>query len=424
MRGARGVLVLSMYYRPEPNFITGDVADALAARGPVTVIAAHPNYPLGHFYEGVRRPWLPQRTTENGVVVWRLPLFPDRSRSKLRRLVSYLSFALLAVLFAPFVGGRPHTVWVYQTPFTTALAALWFKWVHRARLVFTCADLWPESFSATGVVSSGAVMRASFAYSRWINRRADRIVCSTRGTLERFARDGVPRERLCYVPVWVDGSPRGPVPEARPEEAGGEHSIVYAGNLGPAQALETVVHAAAELRRRGAPVRVDFYGSGGSEDELRALAAGLGAGNVHFHGRVEAAAAFAASERAFAQLVSLRASPLFRMTIPSKLPFAFAAGAPVLYGLEGEPAELAAASGGSLAFDSAEPASLVAAVEALLATPPTERAAMRHRLRAFFAEHFSPDALLAEYEKILDPVPAHARARRVAAAPAVAPREG
>jgi glycosyltransferase involved in cell wall biosynthesis len=392
------MLVLTMLYRPEPNFITADVAEAMARGARVTVVAAHPNYPLGRFYPQVRRPWLPSRSVENGVTVWRLPMVPDHSNSTLRRLVSYLSFTAAATLFAPFVAGRPGTVWVYQTPFTTALAALWFKLAFRSRVVYTCADLWPESFSATGVVRSGVLMRLAFGYSRLINRLADAIVCSTRRTLERYAADGVDRARLRYIPVWVDGSPRGALPDPAGEPAGDAvPTVVYAGNLGPAQALDTLVRAAGELHRAGVAVRFDLYGTGSSEGELKAVAAEVGAANVRFLGRAEPAAVFAACERALAQVVSLAPSPLFRMTVPSKLPFSFAAGAPVLYGLEGEAAGLAHESGGAVAFDPGDPSTLAAAVRRLLAADPAERLAMRRRLRAFYRENFSRERLLAEY---------------------------
>lgn len=412
-----GLLVLTMLYRPEPNFITADVVDRMAACGPVTVVTTHPNYPLGRFYPEVRRPWFPSRTVEGGVTVWRIPHVPDHSNSPARRLLAYLSFTLAALLLAPLVCRKPHTVWVYQTPFTLALAGLWFRWARGSRLVYTCADLWPESLSAAGVMEAGLPMRLLFVYSRWINRRADHIVCSTRSTRERYMRDGVPAERLSYVPVWVDGSPRRdapPPPISEEKDHDGESRIVYAGNLGPAQALEGVVRAAAELERQGGAVRFDLYGTGSSEAELRRLAGELGAGNVRFHGPVRPPEAFAACAGATAQIVSLRPTPLFRMTVPSKLPFSFAAGSPILYGLEGEAAALAADSGGALGFDPTDPATLVAAVERLLALDPWERRQMRARLRAYFAEHFSPETLLEEYAALLSGEPAaHACSARV-----------
>jgi colanic acid biosynthesis glycosyl transferase WcaI len=394
-----GVLVLTMLYRPEPNLITADVAERLALHGPVTVVTTHPNYPFGRFYPEVRRPWLPRRTVEGGVKVWRVPHFADHSTSPLKRLVSYLSFAFMAGVLAPFLCPRPRTVWVYQTPFTTALAALWFR-LRGARVVYTAPDLWPEGLSAAGAVRSPFLMRLMFAYSRWINRRAHHIVCTTRGILERYAKDGVPRQRLSYVPVWVEGLPSGELPPPPPPGVG-IPSVVYAGNLGPAQGLNTLIRAAAQLQRKGVRVRFDVYGSGTSEDELRALAAELGASNVHFHGRVSPDEAFQACSGALATVVSLRATPLLGTILPSKLAFGFAAGAPVLYGLPGEAAAVAAASGGALPFDVDAPATLADAVERLLALPDAERRAMAARLRAYFEEHFSPRAQLAAYEQLL-----------------------
>jgi glycosyltransferase involved in cell wall biosynthesis len=393
-----GILVLTMLYRPEPNFITADVAERLAAHEPVTVVTTHPNYPLGRFYEGVRRPWWPRRTVEGGVTVWRLPHLPDHTPSPARRLAAYLSFALTALVLAPFLCPRPHTVWVYQTPFTTALAALWFR-LRGARVVYTAADLWPEGLAAVQAVKGSALLRLMFSYRRWINRRADRIVCATRGMVERYAADGVPRERLAYVPVWVDAAPRGlPAPSA---PAAGTPRLVYAGNLGVAQGLEALVRAAAELRRRGVAVQVDVYGTGSSEAELRALAASLGATNVAFHGRVSPDEALRACASAHGQVVSLSPSPLLAMTVPSKLPFSFAAGAPVLYALQGEAAALARESGGAIPFDPDRPETLVEAVERVLALSPGERRAMGARLQEYFVRHFSPDTQLAEYEALL-----------------------
>ena len=395
-------LVFSQYYHPEPNFITADVAEALATDSDVTVITAHPNYPNGEFYPGTRY-YRIERSLVNGVTIWRVPMIPDHSLSPLRRALSYLSFTVMAGVVAIVVGGRPDTVWVYQTPFTTGLAALYFKFVRRARLVFTCADLWPESFAAAGVVRSGLVMRIMAAYNRAINRAADLIVCATRGTMERFRQDGVPANRLVVIPVWIGGVGELAARVAGPAES--SRRIVYAGNLGPAQKLDTVIEAAAKLGVAGAPVEFALYGSGSSELELKTLAERLGATNVSFHGRVTLEEAFGASSAALAQLICLQPSALFRMTVPSKLFSAFAAGAPLLYGLEGDAAALAADSGGGIAFDANDPDSLVCAVNRLLELSLQSRTNMRRNLRTYFSTHFDPSILLAKYRALLSALP-------------------
>lgn len=395
------VLILSHHYRPEPNFITADVAESLAPDFDVTVVVPHPNYPEGRFYPGTR-PWLPQRRRENGVTIWRLPFYPYHGRSHLGRLASYLSAAFAAAVCAPLIAPRPHLVWVYHGPFTTALAALWFRLIG-CRIVFTCADLWPESFLAAGVARPGPVMRAMFIYSRAINRIADLLICSTRGTLRRYAADGVPESACCYVPVWVDGVPsqaREQVAELVPE--GPVKRIVYAGNLGPAQRLQTVILAAAQLHREGVPVVFDMYGTGASESELRELARSSRAENLTFHGRVAPDQAFAQAAAAYGQIVCLQPSPLFAATIPGKLSFTLAAASPILYGLPGESAAVLAESGGGIPFDPDDPATLAASVKQLLELPADTRQLMRHRLRSYYQQHFERSRLIARYRQIFE----------------------
>lgn len=390
------VLLLSLHYRPEPNFITADVAERLAAAGfAVTVVTAHPNYPLGRFYDSVSS-LRPARSEENGVTVWRLPFLPDHSTSKGRRFLAYGSFTLAASLFAPFAAPSPDVVWVYNAPFTTGAAALWFRYGRGAKVGFMCPDLWPESFEAAGVSPARPILAAMYAYSRWINRRAHVLVATTRGMLRRYEGDGVPRERLRYAPLWVDGvaSP----PRAEAAEAGGPPRILYAGNLGPAQALDVVLRGAQKLAAEGVEAVFDFYGAGSEEARLRELARELGLTNtISFRGRVSQEEVFRASAGAAAQIVHLTPSPFFAMTVPSKLASCLAAGRPVLAGVPGESREIALESGGAAVFEAGSAEDFARAVRELLSLSAEERAAMGARGRRYFEENLHPEALLARY---------------------------
>lgn len=392
------VLVITERFWPEPNFITSDVAHRLGIDADVTVIAPHPSYPHGRFYKGVRY-WRVSRTRERGITVWRVPFLPSQSLSLPLRAASYLSFALVASVLAPFLAPRPDVVWVYHGPFTTGLASLWFRIARRSRLVITAADLWPESLLGAGVAHSGPLVRALYAYSRWINSFAHHIICSTEGIARRYRADGIPAERITVIPVWIPDAPRG---RARPDTARSEaHDVVYAGNLGPAQQLDTLVRAAAILAADSPAIRVHFYGTGAREGQLRALARELGASNVIFHGRVDAAEAFARSAAAAVQVVSLRRSPEFRATVPSKLSLSFAAAAPLVFGLEGDAAAIAMDSGGGTPFDPSDPASLAGAIRSIIRLPQPDRDALRARLRAYYEANFSPEVLVERYAQVL-----------------------
>jgi glycosyltransferase involved in cell wall biosynthesis len=412
--GGTDILVLTQYYAPEPNVITTALAEHLALGADVTVIASHPNFPTGRFFAGFKF-WRPERRRENGVTVWRLPVFPDRSKSKTRRAISYLSFALGATIAAPFLARKARVVWVYQTPFTTGLAALYHKYVLRARVVFAAVDLWPETFASVGVSKAGPFIGMCYAYRRWINRRADLVVCSTQGTLRTYAADGVPARALTYLPIWVEGIPQvlPPVAIARVRR------IVYAGNIGWAQALDTLIQAAAIISKYDPTLRFELYGVGSALERMSALAKSLGATNVSFHGWRPPSEVFSIVSNSLAQIVSLQPDPLLKMTLPSKLPFALACGTPILAGLEGEAADVADGSGGAVVYDAAIADSLVAAIQTVVNKTDAERAAMGERLQHTYNTAFLRENLLSTYAALLtsnSPVSAHVVAERLAGA--------
>jgi colanic acid biosynthesis glycosyl transferase WcaI len=390
------ILVLAQFFRPEPNFITGDVADVLSSIAPVTVITGVPNYPEGKFMDGYR-PWWPTRESRGDVVVWRLPYFPDRSYSTVRRMLCYLSFTVVAWSAVVFLGWRSRIVWVYQTPPTLGLVAAWVRLTTGARAVYTYADLWPESFVASGVNKSRLAASLLRGMRRFVNRFADIVVCSTRGTLETLTAEGV-KAALVHIPVWVGGIPLHVEEPVTADD--GAARIVYAGNVGACQDLECIVLAAGLLEARGRPVTFDIYGTGAELPRLKALAAERGIHSVAFHGRVSADVAFRASAGAVGQIVTLQLGPMFRRTVPSKLAFCFAAGAPVLYSMEGEAADIARASGGAIAFDARRPDTLVAAVDELLALCAADRARIRTAMRSYYREHFDSATLQARYADV------------------------
>src|SRR5204863_636072 len=119
----------------------------------VTAITALPNYPTGRFYPGTRvRLW--SREILDGVRVVRLPLFPDHSRSALRRCLNYGSFALSAMTLGLAFAGPLDVLYVEHPPLITGLAAWVLSMAKRAPFLFRVNDLWPESVESTGMVTN------------------------------------------------------------------------------------------------------------------------------------------------------------------------------------------------------------------------------------------------------------------------------
>src|SRR5438445_501527 len=95
------ILILTQNYVPEPDTKMHVLGRALHLRGhAITVITGYPNYPEGRIYSGYRqRVW--HTEVLDGVRIVRVPLYPDHSRSAVRRSLNYLSFAVSASMIGP-----------------------------------------------------------------------------------------------------------------------------------------------------------------------------------------------------------------------------------------------------------------------------------------------------------------------------------
>ena len=91
------ILILTQWYPPEPALLMQELAQTLLARGhEVAVLTGYPNYPSGELYPGYHIR-LSQREVLDGVPVVRVPLYPEHSRSAVRRVLNFGADRLVPV---------------------------------------------------------------------------------------------------------------------------------------------------------------------------------------------------------------------------------------------------------------------------------------------------------------------------------------
>lgn len=213
------------------------------------------------------------------------------------------------------------------------------------------------------------------------------FVTPSRFLLEMFVRWGWARERLVYIPNFVD------VDRFRSETATGRR-FVYCGRLDKDKGVATLVRAAARARQ---PVTI--VGSGPDELELRSLAASLGA-DVEFCGRLsgsELAAAFAAARAVVLPSECYENAPLSVLE-------AYAAGRPVVGAAIGGVPELIRQDDTGFLFPSGNAEALAAILSRLAAMPATKLAAIGASGRRWVERDFSAAVyrtrILALYESL------------------------
>ncbi len=390
------VLLFSQYYWPEPFPITAQVARLRATGVDVTVLTGKPNYPGGTILESYRA-WGTAQEWHGDVEILRVPMLGRGQGSALRLMLNYIIFILSAALFGPWLlrGRAFDAVLVYApSPLLQALPAIIIARLKRARLLVWVQDLWPESLSATGFVTNRFVLGVVKKLVRIIYRNADRILVQSRAFIRPVAALSDDPKKIHYLPNPVsDLTPPAETPPATQELAReiSEHvSIVFAGNFGRAQALDTVLNAARQLHDLPG-LRVVLIGSGHMEEWVRdqVVSHGLEA-KVLLPGRFPPEHMPVLLSRASALLVTLQAEEIFSYTVPSKVQTYLAMGRPIIAALDGEGAALLKASGAGLICPAGDSDLLAKTIRTFYDTSQEERAAMGQAGKVYFETHFAP----------------------------------
>ena len=385
------VLLLTQYIHPEPFPINQLLAPLREAGANVTVLTGQPNYPDGRTYQGYR-PWQVSRgRLPDGTPVIRLPTVTRGQRAPVRLALNYLTFVVLASLLGPWLlrGQRFDVVLVYGlSPITQAFAGWVLARLMRVPLVTWVQDLWPESLAATGFVTNRRLLAVVGVGVRWLYRRHDLLL----GQSHAFVREisalapGVP---VAYTPNPGEEIDQ---PASAPPTATGAFKVIFAGNLGTLQALDTILDAA-ELLREDPEIRFTLVGSGSRSDWLASEVARRGLRQVDLPGRFSKAEMPTVFAGADALLVSLARQPILAFTIPSKLQSYLSAGRPVLGSLDGEGAELIRRTGAGLVSPAEDAPALAGNVRRLKAMSPAQRASMGEAGHRAFRDDFHPLAV-------------------------------
>jgi glycosyltransferase involved in cell wall biosynthesis len=391
------ILLVSQYFHPEP-FPVNDLVRAWSERGHrVEVLTGLPNYPAGRLSPGYS--WRgPYRETVLGAEVRRVPLVTRGRRRGLRLALNYLSFAAAGWLAGPrVVEGEPEVIVVYApSPITVCIPALRLGRRLRAPVALWVQDLWPDSLAATGAVRSPRLLGLARRVVGGFYRRCDLVLVPSEGFVAAVRGVCPQVRRVRVLPNWAEPFYRPLEVEAGAAERGelpAGFTVLYAGNLGSAQSLETVLEAAHLLRDE--PIHWVFVGEGNRRRWLEGESRRLGLdGRVRFLGARPPAGMPRYLALADVLLVSLRRDPAFAATIPTKVQSYLACGKPVLAALEGEGARVVASSGAGRVVAPQDPAALAGAARELYAAGAGARARMGERARAHALRHFDRERLV------------------------------
>lgn len=390
------ILIVSQYFWPE-EFRINDVAKTLVEKGvAVDVLTGKPNYPSGRLFDGYQFCGV-QHQNWNGINAYRIPLLV-RGSGGVRLALNYLSFVIFGLLIAPWLFRKKKydAIFIYGTsPILQAIPALFLGRLKKLPTVLWVQDLWPESLTATGYVRNNAIVAVVRSVVRWIYRNTSVLLVQSQAFVEpvRALAGSTP---IKYYPNSVDASFAIPASGSMPGVFGMDagFSVMFAGNIGSAQAVEVIVDAATRLKEH-ADIQFVVLGDGSSRAWMQQQAKERGLANLHLPGRFPVETMPAFMQKASALLVTLADREIFAATVPNKVQAYMAAGRPIIACLPGEGARLVSEAGAGIAVRAEDGAALAAAVMQLYRMTESEREVLGRKGRAYFHEHF-------DHEKLVD----------------------
>lgn len=325
------ILVVCQYFFPE-QFRVNDICFELVKQGyQVTVLTGLPNYPNGivdENYRGLKN----RNETINGVKVIRSWLL-GRGVGTKRLALNYISFAASSTLKAVFMKKDFDLILVYQlSPVTMALPGVLLKKLTRKPLILYCHDLWPESIASAGISCESKAYHILLKITMWIYKRADQIFSSSKQFEEYFKHTLDIHEEIIHLPVYAEALFENIKTEEKNDDL---INLVFAGNIGEMQSVETIIYAANELKD-DQKIIFHIVGDGSSCKKCQDLTRQLKLNNVVFHGQHPISEMPRFYKIADAFLVTLKANKVISYTLPNKVQTYMAAGKPIIGAIDGE----------------------------------------------------------------------------------------
>jgi len=389
------LLIISQYFWPE-SFIINQLSNTLTMQGhQIVVLTGKPNYPDGLIYSMYQQKGV-QHQEYDGVEIIRVPMRPRKTGSGKDLILNYLSFIMSGVLrFPALVKGRDFDViFVFApSPITSVIPAIFLKYIKRTHLAVWVQDLWPESLAATGFIKNKAALKIVSYLVKGIYACSDTLLVQSRAFMSPLSLL-TKQDKIQYFPNAIDdmkqqmmnGNNNG-IPKSLQTLLETNFCLVFAGNIGKAQSIETIISAAVKLKSRH-EIKIVFVGKGSMLEWAQQEVSRLHLENVVFAGAFPMEIMPVIFSKAEVLLVSLKSDEIFSYTIPSKIQAYMSAGRPIIASINGEAARIINEAGAGLTCSAEDVDGLVVCVEKIIGKSESERAHFGLAGREYFLKNF------------------------------------
>ncbi|HWR83062.1 MAG TPA: glycosyltransferase family 4 protein [Candidatus Deferrimicrobium sp.] len=363
------ILIVTQHFPPEKGAVRRlfEFARYFVRQGEsVSVMTAIPNYPDGVVPEKYRGHFFYAEEMD-GVKVYRSYVLPAANRFPGKRMIGFVIFLVTALINSFRIKGPFDLVLASSPPVTSLVIGWTLSKLKRAKYIVEVRDPQPECSEQFGNLRRSVFTSVIRRIVHALYHRADRVVAVSDGFAQHILNGGVDPSKIAIVKSGVSAEFFETDSNGIRKSFGWEEKflVVYAGTLGWAHALETIIEAARQLVDQPS-IQFVFVGDGQKRGVLEGMVRDYGLKNVSFIGLqpLESIPRFLNASDVLVE--SVKEVPVSRGTFPSKLYEYMASGRPIIYGsCSGEAVRELNKAGGALWFPTDDPVRLSSLIRKL-----------------------------------------------------------
>jgi hypothetical protein len=329
------IVIFTKHYYPE-NFRINYVVNQLKKKNKLLIFTSNPHYNLSTKVIRRYNKIYPTVTKKNNVDVVRFPVLFQK-KNYFSKFLNYISYIINSSFFLFFFKKKDiDIIFVYATsPIFQALPAILYKFLTKKPLVIWVQDLWPEVLQDLKVPFSNFITFLINPIINWIYNSCDVILCQSSSYKKKIYKLTKSRTILFENPSDVIRK------KINYNFNKNIFRVAFAGNLGDAQDLKTLIKLGLILKKNKKKIIIDILGCGKNFLFLKKnIEKYQLAKYLNLHGYVQRQQLSNFYNKSSALLIMLLPGAGISKTIPAKFQTYLAYGRPLLVCSNGEVSQI------------------------------------------------------------------------------------
>ncbi len=328
------ILLISHVFWPEIMRVN-DVVQYLQNKDvDVEILTGKPNYPNGKIFKGYSR-FKIENEQYNNSKIYRIPIVPRFNGNSFFLFLNYISFILSGLVCSPFIlfKKKYDNILVFaSSPLLQAFIGVFLKKLFKIKLTVWVQDLWPHSLKATGHIQNRFLLSIVNFFVKYIYKNSNLILVQSNSFINEIEKYKL-NTKIKYIPNPSEIFSVNEKSNIKFDQ--NKFNIVYAGNIGTVQSLETIVEAANLLKNN---LRIQFHiiGNGKNLKKIKKIIIDKKIYNIRTYGQIENIYIRDILSKSDALIFCLKNDFLLNKTIPAKLQTYMSIGKPIIASIDGE----------------------------------------------------------------------------------------